>query len=253
MSRRHLVELEDLPWLPGPIRDAATTYLRFAFEKSGQVGVFARQLAGVLERSGTKHIVDLCSGGGGPTPAIVHALREQGHEVTATLTDRYPHSSALPVQQTGAVSYFPDAVDATRVPERLSGLRTLFNAFHHFRPKDARAILESAVASRQPIAVMELISREPLHLLGLLIAPLAVVVTAPFWRPFRWTHLLLCWLLPIVPLVVLWDGIVSWLRIYDPDELHDLVRGLDAYDWDIGLLELDGPPVHASYLIGVPK
>ena len=44
---------------------------------------------------------------------------------------------------------------ALAVPERLTGLRTVFTAFHHFRPADARAILESAVRDRQGIAIFE--------------------------------------------------------------------------------------------------
>jgi hypothetical protein len=63
---------------------------------------------------------------------------------------------------------------------------------------------------------------------------------------------------PVLPLFVLWDGLVSCLRVYSPRELRALVDSLeprhrDAYDWDIGRIRLPGPPVYATYLVGVPR
>ena len=41
------------------------------------------------------------------------------------------------------------------MPDELGGFRTLFNAFHHFPPERARAILEDAVHKGQGIGVFE--------------------------------------------------------------------------------------------------
>jgi hypothetical protein len=56
-------------------------------------------------------------------------------------------------------------------------------------------------------------------------------------------------------LFVLWDGIVSWLRIYSVEELRELVDGIDAPDWvwDIGSIQLGKAPLHGTYLVGYPK
>jgi hypothetical protein len=57
-----------------------------------------------------------------------------------------------------------------------------------------------------------------------------------------------------MPLFVLWDGLVSWLRIYSVEELREMVADIDApgYAWDIGTIKLGDAPVHATYLIGSP-
>jgi len=60
-----------------------------------------------------------------------------------------------------------EPVDATNVPADLRGARTVWNAFHHSRPEQARSILANAVADRQAIAVFEVVSRE----LPMLLAP----------------------------------------------------------------------------------
>jgi hypothetical protein len=100
--------------------------------------------------------------------------------------------------------------------------------------------LADAVAQRQPIAVFEVVSRELPMLLGLLLTPLTVTLSMPFWRPFRWAWVLWTWLIPVMQLFVLWDGLVSWLRIYSVPELRALVAELDApgWVWEIGTIQL---------------
>ena len=258
MRRRHLVELEDLPWIPRAIRDGATSYLAWVVARSGQVEPLVPVLESLLRRTGEREILDLCSGGAGPTPEVVARLRARGLPVHATLTDFHPNAAALAAAaaaSNGALSHSAEPVDATRVPAELAGVRTIWNAFHHFRPAQARAILASAADARRPSAVFELVGREPLHLLGLFFAPLVAALTVPFWRPFRIESLLLSWLVPLIPAVILWDGIVSWLRIYGESELRELVApftGTD-YDWEIGKIRMGRLPVHASYLLGSPR
>ncbi len=153
------------------------------------------------------------------------------------------------------MEFEPEPVDATAVPRELDGFRTLWNAFHHFRPDAARRILADAVAARRPIAVFEVVSRELLPLLGLLLSPLNVLVAMPFVRPRRWSWLFFTYVVPVIPLFVLWDGVVSWLRIYSERELRELVSGIDAraWRWDIGRVRLGRAPAHATYLIGMPE
>jgi hypothetical protein len=76
----------------------------------------------------------------------------------------------------------------------------------------------------------------------------------PTIRPLKLSWLFFTYLVPLVPLLVLWDGVVSCLRIYSPRELRDLVDALpdNDYEWDIGTIPLGGP-AHATYLVGRPR
>ena len=58
----------------------------------------------------------------------------------------------------------------------------------------------------------------------------------PFIRPFRWSRLIWTYLIPLNPIVLFLDGIVSCLRAYSPLELSELTRELSAsgYIWEIG-------------------
>jgi hypothetical protein len=258
MRRIHLFELEDQPWFPRLIRDAGTAYLRKAAEVSGQARLIAPVLAKAMRRNGSKHIVDLCSGGAGPIPAIVEALGDDGAEVSAELTDLYPNTSSLAFASDasdGRIKWRTESVDATALPADLEGTRTLFSALHHFRPAAARAILADAVGSRQPIAAFEVVSRDPLVLLSILFSPITTMLLLPFLRPFRPGWLIFTYLIPVIPLFVLWDGMVSCFRTYSEPELRELIDGLDddGYTWEIGRFKLEPAPVHATYLLGHPK
>jgi hypothetical protein len=176
-----------------------------------------------LERAGAREIVDLCSGSGGPWLHLSAALEAEGYAVRVVLTDLYPNLKGfarMAALSGGRIGYRGESVGVARVPSEFGGFRTLFSGFHYFRPAQARAIRGDAVASRRGIAVFEAAQRRPSVLALMLVQPLAVWIVTPLVRPFRWSRLLWTYLLPVMPFVVLFDGIVSRLRTYSPDELR---------------------------------
>jgi len=59
-----------------------------------------------------------------------------------------------------------------------------------------------------------------------------------------------------MPFVVVYEGVVSCLRTYTPEELTALARGADPqgrFDWQAGEQPYEGSAVPATYLIGTPK
>ncbi len=189
-------------------------------------------------------------------PDSCEAIRTNNSSATLRLTDRYPNPHAwgeLVTEFPGHVSYETRPIPATAIPPSLPGVRTLFNVLHHFEPPVARSILEAAVQQRQGIGAFEFMQRSPLSLAGATLSPVAVLAATPFIRPRRWSHLALTYLLPAVPAVVLWDGLVSSYRVYTPDELIDLTRGLDDYVWAIGEAPLPRTPIPLTYLRGWPR
>jgi len=254
LKRLHLFELEDQPWFPATIRDLATDYLHFIETALKLDGVLVPLVERALRDSGTSRIVDLCSGGSGPVPSLVGALNAQGTKVTAILTDLYPNVHAF--QQIAAatdarVTFATEPVDARAVPASLTGLRTIFNGFHHLAPADARSVLHAAASAHKPIAIFE-VSERSWRTIPVVLTPLVVWLVTPFMRPFRWRRLLWTYLIPLVPLTCLWDGIVSQLRAYTLYELRDLTRGSAPMRWDIGQAPIAGGRGRLTYVIGVP-
>jgi hypothetical protein len=261
VPRIHAVELEDLPWFPRTIRDAMTDYLGYVGNLTpAPYQGFTARLHLAMEAMGEREILDLCSGGTGPLPTIMRLLEEQhGYAVRARMTDLHPNLDRFEharAASQGRIDFVATPVDATQVPADLGGFRLICNALHHFGPEQARALLANAVAHRRGIAVFEVLSRSLLAALGILPSPLAVLATTPFIRPFHWSRLLWTYAVPVVPLACLWDGMVSVMRIYAPDELQalvDEVPGSDDYVWDIGRLRVAHAPARITYLIGRPR
>ncbi len=252
MGRAHLFEFNDQPWLPAFLRDAMTGYLETLSRKMKLHEPMTPIIEAALDRSGAEQIVDLCSGGGGPLLQIRERLSKP---VPVVMTDLFPNAAAFKALQAPGVSARMTPVDATDVPDDLPGLRTIFNGFHHFQPELARAILEDAHKKRAPIAIIELSERTAANILGAPLIPLFTFLLMPFVRPARALPLIFTYLIPILPTLIAWDGLVSHLRVYSPDELKALTAGLDegGYTWEIQRAPLM-PGAHMTVLTGcVPR
>jgi hypothetical protein len=260
LPRLHLFEIEDQPWCPVIVRDLATDYLHFLEAKFELHRPVVGLLGRLLRTTGATRVIDLCSGGGGPIPALQRALASEGLSVPFVLTDRFPNLDAfkrIEAQQAlDGISFIAGAVDARAVPAELIGVRTLFNAFHHFRPVDAVAVLRDAANRGQPIGIFEIPDRTFRNSVStLLLVPLVVMLTTPWIRPFRWSRLLWTYVVPLVPLICWWDGVVSQLRAYRVDELEQLAAaaGAHSYTWEAGRIPIASMPGSLTYLLGVPR
>ena len=215
-------------------------------------------LRGVLERLGVRRVVDLCSGSGGPWKRIMEAFEESGFSVDVCLTDKYPNEPAfeyLRASSRGRLGFSLESVEASHVPESLSGFRTIFSGFHHFRPIEAVAVLRDAVHCREGIVVFEFTERKPLPMLVVMAASVFMPLFVPFLRPFRWPRLLWTYLIPLAPAVTLCDSFVSCLRTYSAQELRELTEGeaLKGYTWETGKIKVPHCPISVTYLLGHPS
>jgi hypothetical protein len=254
VKRLHLFELEDQPWFPATIRDLATDYLQFIQTHFRIDRAMTPLVARLLESTGTRRIIDLCSGGSGPLLLLVGDLADRGIDARATLTDLFPNVPAfseIAAASNGRIDFEREPVDARNVPARLGGVRTIFNGFHHLPPADARAVLHAAAAARQPIAIFELSERSA-RTLPVLLTPLMVWISTPFMRPFTWRRLFWTYVLPMVPFTCLWDGIVSQLRAYTMPELREMTQGSAAMRWEIGQVPIAKGRGRLTYLLGFP-
>jgi hypothetical protein len=256
MARIHFVELHEQPWLPAVLRNEIRDALQYGTAVLGAYSSILPLLTGALDVTRSGSIVDLCSGSGGPWLEFSRKLQVQ-KPYRIWLTDKFPNLRAfenLKVAAANGISVRRNSVDATHVPSELEGFRTLFSSIHHFPPAQARAILQNTVDAGQGIGVFEITSRTTTAIGMMFLWFLMPFVFTPFMRPFRWSRFLYTYLLPVIPLVLLFDGVVSCLRTYRTEELRELISGLVApkYRWEIGehCGTFRGLPI--TYLIGYP-
>ncbi|MFC1592219.1 class I SAM-dependent methyltransferase [Thermodesulfobacteriota bacterium] len=259
MGRFHFIEIEDTAWCPQVIRDGVTDFLRFFINSTNGFAAIVPRLGAALEKTGTDRIVDLCSGGTGPWLQLERQFADRkAGAVKVCLTDKYPNIPALTYYKKasgGMIDFYPEPVDAAGVPEHLKGFRTIFSAFHHFRPEQARALIRDAVRQRCGIAVVDGVCPRIYGVLLACVSQFMLLVVTLLMRPFKLSRLFFTYLLPLIPFVLLFDGIVSALRVYTPAELEELVAEFrdDDYIFEIGTEPVGRLPFGPTYLIGYPR
>lgn len=258
MARIHLFEFGDKGWVPKTLRDYQTDFLEFGANQFDVYRPIMDLIEKGIDRSSNQQVVDMGSGGGGGWPKIIQNLQKKGKAFKLLYTDFNPNLGAFEKMKQRfptVIDYEAQPVDAQSVPAHLKGFRTMFLSFHHMKPPAARQILQNAVDSGEPIGIFELQDRSFLSLLLMSIfAPLNLMLTAPFIKPFSVGRIFFSFFFPILTLITWFDGIVSNLRTYHEHELKELleqVKGASGYEWEIGRRK--NGPGFVLYLLGYRK
>lgn len=242
LPRAQLFEFNDRDWVPESLRDTIIETL----SRSLEWGHFLRPLVPVIDdflaASRTREVLDLCAGAGGPAVILSREAERLGlNPPRFLMTDLFPR---VPIwthakqQCPNSIDFIAEPVDATRIPPSVSQgrARIIVNAFHHFQPELAGAILRDAVDSEAPIFISECFERDPRGALPMIPVGIPSLLATPLLSPrdrlakAAWT-----WLTPIALATGTWDAIVSTLRVYSERDLRNLVApfGKD-YEWTYG-------------------
>lgn len=236
-----------------------TDYLRYLLTACNFYEPITPLLMEGMEKTNSTRIIDLCSGGGGAIEQIRNNITSRYHKnIQIILTDKYPNISAfelLAAKTNNNISFSNTSVDATDVPHELHGLRTVFSGFHHFNASQAKAVLQSAVSAKQGIAIFDGGDKNILAILGIIfIHPIIFLLFTPFFRPWRISRIIFTYIIPIIPLCTIWDGVISITRLYQPAALLQLAKEVDDtnYIWTAGKVK-NRLQMNVAYLLGVPK
>lgn len=215
MRRIHLFEFGDQPWVPRMFRRYLHELLQWQTEE-----IYAPVLPLMSEwirANNVSHIIDLASGAGGPWPMLWPSLSHQFPGGKLTFSDLHPPANPEALWHEHAVSIMnPD----TWPPGGL----TLFTALHHLRPPEVAAFFRMLATQNRPLFIAEFTERRLGRVLGMLLSPLLVWLHTPNVRPRSFGRWLFTYLIPVVPIIYLWDGAVSHMRSYTVAELRALAE-----------------------------
>ncbi len=65
------------------------------------------------------------------------------------------------------------------------------------------------------------------------------MLITPFMKPFRWSRLFFTYIIPLIPVTTTWDGLVSILRMYTPEEMLEMANSVNknSYIWRSGTIK----------------
>lgn len=267
MRRTHTFEFEDLPSLPGWLRDAITRLIVVFARVVGATDALACLVGRVCHQQQVEQVVDLGSGSGGVMPGVIERVRKSNDtkDVVLVMTDLFPNAAAVQTfgnDPANPVRYLDIPIDARKLEDAPAGLKVMANSFHHLRPESARSVLASAQDSGDPILIYELSDNKIPFLawcaglvVGLPLVFLFALVLTPWARPLSFRQLFFTYLVPIIPALYAWDGQASLPRIYGLKDLDELLDGLgtDSYAWEKGVARTDSGRAAGIYLLGTPS
>ncbi|MBN1231020.1 MAG: hypothetical protein JXA19_04065 [Anaerolineales bacterium] len=187
-------------------------------------------------------------------------MAEAGKDIEVLLTDKFPNPKTVKLwskSENHKIQYFPEPVDALNFSGDLHGMRTLFEGFHHFKPDQALKILQDVVNKNEVNGIFEVGLKKPFRILILLISPLLTIlayfVLSPYIKPFKLSRIVWTYIIPIVPIITCWDGIVSLLRVYSQEELFTMAEEIGEcnFHWEIGSIKTNHP-FTTLFLVGYP-
>lgn len=230
LPRMQLAEFCDQPWLRGWLRESYMDGLSLLFRLSGLYGKVARSFAGWAARTNAAQILDLASGAGGPAGLLLRAAQEHSLRLPKlVLSDLFPQRESWEQLRKNygeeQITFIETPFDATSSQTDPYRVRAIFAAFHHLPPQVARSVLRSFTKNGDAFFIMEVMTRNYLHVVTqvLLLLPLTLLLAVCMLqyvgrRSFR--QILVCTIFPLVPLMIVIDGVVSVLRTYRREEIE---------------------------------
>jgi hypothetical protein len=221
----HLFEFQDHPHIPSFLRSTLLDVLEFC---NGPVrdyyGEVCAAIVAEAKIRGSRQVVEL---GAGSAPLTQRLAREPAaQQLTCVACDLFPdveNYRELEARDPGRVRAMTEPVDFTqpRVWEP-DTLLVLCATFHHIPPELRRQTLAAITQSAQGVMIFEPIQNNPLSMLFVLTSIFSAIASPLWWRrPGVLRRVLWCWVVPVVPLMFVWDGLVSCVRQWKPQRWRD--------------------------------
>jgi SAM-dependent methyltransferase len=254
LRRYHLFEFCDQSWLPVRIRRGFHRALSGAEELFKIYEETASIIADCAKALSVDCILDVCSGTGRAIEMlIINAKRKAIILPKFYVSDLYPSLEdfkALQNNYPNQIDFIEHRLDLEKSDIDDYRLVTIFSALHHFKPDKASLILNNLLEKGVSIIIFENFVREYkfifLYLLG---APFIIVANAiallrsqaiPKYALF---DILLTIIVPIFPIMLYFDGLVSILRTYRADEVKKMLKPelLENYKFEAGQMLTSSP------------
>jgi len=226
----HLVEAMDAACLPASLHATLREILECGNSRPFRryyewvADAVARQVAA----DGLRTAVELGAGTAPISRLLARAPKLRG--VQLVVCDAQPDDATYADLE----RQFPGRIEARKSPVDFcqphawppDTLLYLSATFHHVPPALRREVLSSLTASGRRVMVCEPLRKNLASMLFvfLSIVPALLLPIRFFGRPGKLRRMLWCWLLPVAPILFVWDGFVSCLRMWTDRQWRDELR-----------------------------
>lgn len=234
-----LFEFMDQEWIPRSLHATLRDVLGFHLHVTllNYYGWAAESTLRTAGHLGASRVSEMGAGSAGFAQTLAKLIRDRRADMAVEISDLRPNVEqyrSLEAEFPGILHAKTESVDFVSAPDS-SGDRVvvLSAAFHHV-PYEARERVLRAMAPRN-VMIFESVTRNLKSMAGCAIGFLPAMATPVYFfgtREGRWRRFFWCWVVPVAPLMVAWDGVVSCFRCWTEEEwrreLHRLGIQPDA-------------------------
>ncbi len=257
MKRMQLFEFEDFNWFPNSLRMCMTRYIVTIHKILETEPQIASILKNLLSKTNSTKLVDFCSGGGGPMPTVLKLIKEDPNfkDLTLTLTDLYPNFEAAEEinVENKDITYLLDSVDATQSNDHLVGVRTMICSLHHMPVNVVKNIFTRVSENKQAFLAFEISDNSYPKWLWWIAFPFNIIGTfllTPLVRPLTWQQIVFTYVIPILPILIAWDGAVSNARTYTEEDLKEILKEIPSQNYTWNIQKVGGKGGNKIYIEG---
>lgn len=210
MKRKQITQIINVGWFPKFLKTLIAEFLSWFVVKVNATKPFVPVIEDVLDKTNHKKIINIEFGIGAGIETVKPFLKDD-------------------------VSV--DSIHITNFNSSEKGVYLFVNSFHQLNSKKAKKILQNIVDSGNPIVVVEGNNDSLWQIVGMTVfVPLTVLLTALFVKPFRFSRIIFTYLLPVLPIIIVIDGCIALLKLYNPTDLLELTSSVERnnYDWKAG-------------------
>ena len=188
----------------------------------------------------SKVIMDPCAGSGHVNFLLEQEFREE-KEIKFILSDfmtnRAPmFSRKINDGNNPRLKYIENSVDVLNMQEEELKIPKMFiNSFHHFDKEQVSKILSSHAKAEADVLILEYCRKTFLNFVSIFLGPIIGILLFPFIvkKEDFLLSFLFVFIIPIIPAMLLWDGIVSSLRTYGPNDIREILTSAGIKDFKV--------------------
>jgi len=210
MRRKQITQIINTNWCPTFIKKMIAEFLSWFVLQTNATKPFIPVIDEVLKKTQTKHVINIEFNIGAGIETVQPFL---------------------------AADITVDSIHISQFHTNTNGLYLFINSFHQLNASQASEVLQKIADSGNPVVIVEGNNDSLWQIVGMTVfVPLTVLLTAFFVKPLRILRILFTYIIPILPIIIVIDGCIALLKLYNPSDLLTLSSSITTknYDWNAG-------------------
>ncbi|MEC9281578.1 MAG: class I SAM-dependent methyltransferase [Bdellovibrionota bacterium] len=203
-------------------------YLVFGIHK-----LWRTEITEFVKRQGSQSIHDPCAGSGYVNQLIFESLDEKLNAkfyLSDLMTDESPEF-AKQINALGFenLKFAEKSIDLLKIEASNQMPKMFVNSFHHFDRDHVKEILKNTLGQGKELLVLEYCRKTPDSLMSMLFGGVFSLLFFPFVveKKFVLPSFIFTYLIPVIPFMLVWDGVVSCLRTHSSSSLEEILVDLN--------------------------